>query len=253
MITAVLIDDEHDAIDVLSELLKTFVQKPVKVVGTANGLDEGIKIINATRPDIVFLDIDMPNKSGMEIYNYFKNPEFKIIFVTAYKQFAIEAIKNSATDYLLKPVNFWDLNECLTKVGLLLDQEQIQRELEDKINILCSAEMDGKNLVFETETGFVMENTKNIEYCYAEQSSCVLVSYLGKKITISKSLKDLQALLPNNQFYRTHKSYLVNIHYIRKFVRANESHLLLKSGMKIPVSVRNRVDITKEIKQMLTN
>lgn len=253
MLTAVIIDDEKDAIAVLSQLLKDFTNTPVKVVGTANNLDEGIKVINSTKPDIVFLDIDMPEKNGMDIYKSIENPPFKIIFVTAYNQFAIEALKKSATDYLLKPVNFIELRESLIKVTKQIEFEQQQRELEDKINLLCTAEMEGKTLVLDVEAGFVMENTKNIEYCYADQSYSVIVTYLGKEIVVTKPLKELQELLPNAHFYRTHKSYLVNIYYIRKFVRANESYVLLKSGVKIPVSVRTSSVISKDIKQMLSN
>ena len=253
MLTAVIIDDEKDAIGVLSQLLKDFTNTPVKIVGTANNLDDGIKIINSTKPDIVFLDIDMPERSGMDIYKSFENPSFKIIFVTAYNQYAIEALKNSATDYLLKPVNFIELRESLIKVTKQIEFEQQQRELEDKINLLCAAEMEGKTLVLDVEIGFVMENTKNIEYCYADQSYSVIVTYLGKEIVVTKPLKELQELLPKAHFYRTHKSYLVNVFYIRKFVRANESYVLLKSGAKIPVSVRTSSVISKDIKQMLSN
>ncbi len=253
MITAVLIDDEFYAIDVLTQLLKNFTNTPVKVLGTANNLEEGIKIIHSTKPDIVFLDIDMPNQSGMEIFKVFKKPEFKIIFVTAYNQYAIEALKNSATDYLLKPIDFNELSIALSKVALILEKEQKQRELEDKINLLCAADMEGKNVVLDIETGFVMENTKNIEYCYADHSYSVIVTYLGKKITVTKPLKDLQELLPSNQFYRTHKSYLVNMYYIRKFIKASESFVLMRSGIKIPVSVRMSTTISKEIKQLLAN
>jgi two-component system LytT family response regulator len=253
MLTAVLIDDEPDAISVLSQLLKDYSTTPVKIVVTANNLDDGIALIKSSKPDIVFLDINMPGKSGMDIYKYFENPTFKVIFVTAYNQYAIEALKKSATDYLLKPVQFMELREALAKVSREIEQEQQFNELQDKVNILFAAEMEGKNVVFDVEGGFILENTKNIEYCFADQSYSVIVTFSGKKITISKSLKELQKQLPNNQFYRTHKSYLINIHYIRKFVRSNESYVLLTSGMKIPVSVRTSASITKDIKQMLTN
>ena len=233
--------------------MKNFSITPVKVVGTAKSLEEGIKVIKATKPDVVFLDIDMPSESGLDIYKHIKKPEFKIIFVTAYQQYAISALKNSATDYLLKPVNFIELRESIAKVVTLIEQEQQQKELEDKISLMCAADMDGKNVVLDIETGFVVENTKNIEYCYADHSYSVIVNYSGKKLVVTRPLKVLQELLPSNQFYRTHKSYLVNIHYIRKFVRANESHVILKSGIKIPVSVRACTEITKAIKQMFDN
>jgi len=253
MLNAIIIDDEKDAIVVLTQLLKDFTNTPIKIVGTANNLDDGIEIIKASKSDVVFLDIDMPRKSGMDIYKYFKTPSFKIIFVTAYNQHAIEALKKSASDYLLKPVNFMELREAINKVAEEIEQEQQQQEIEDKATLLCTAEMEGKNIVLDVEGGFILENTKNIEYCYADQSYSVIVTYLGKEIIVTKPLKDLHELLPNNQFYRTHKSYLINIYYIRKFIHSKESHVLLKSGTKVPVSVRNSTAITNDIKQMLAN
>ncbi len=251
MLHIVIIDDEQDAIDGLSKLLSHFTSVDVRITGTARNLAEGVTVISETKPDLVFLDIDMPGKNGMAIYEYFKKPGFKVIFVTAYQQFAIEALKKSASDYLLKPVNFVELQEALQKVAKELELDQQQRELEDKINLLCASGVEGRNIILDVENGFIMENTRNIEYCRADQSYSIAVTYVRKEILVTKSLKELQELLPENQFYRTHKSFLVNVHYIRKFVRANESFVLLKSGAKIPVSVRTSVIITKDIKKML--
>lgn len=251
MLTAVIVDDEQNAINVLSQLLKDFTNTPVKIVGSAHNLDEGVAQIKATKPDIVFLDIDMPNKSGLEIYDYFDYPQFRVIFVTAYSQYAIEALKKSATDYLLKPINFVELREAVKKVAAEVEHEQQRRELDDRIGVLTTADMAGVNVVLDVENGFVMESTKNIVYCYADQSYSVIVTNLGKKIPVTKTLKSMQEMLPTNQFYRTHKSFLVNIHYIRKFVKANESYVMLNSGEKIPVSVRTCSVIINDIKKML--
>jgi len=251
MYSAVIIDDEEDGINVLVHFLRDFTSLKVKVTGTASNLDEGIQIIKNTNPDIVFLDIDMPGKNGMAIYNYFDEPTFKIVFVTAYQQYAIGALNHSASGYLLKPVSFIDLQELLQKVSKELIHEQQQRELEDKLNVLCAADIVGKNIILDVENGFIMENTKNIEYCYANQSYSVVVLHTKKEIIVTKPLKSLQELLPQNQFYRTHKSYLVNVFYIRKFFRGNESYVILKSGVKIPVSVRTSTIISNDIKKML--
>ena len=251
MYSAVIIDDEEDGIHVLVQFLSEFTSVKVKVAGTATNLDEGIQIIRNTNPEIVFLDIDMPGKNGMAIYNYFNEPAFRIIFVTAYKQYAIDALNHSASGYLLKPISFIDLQELLLKVTKELNQEQQQRELEDRINLLSSAEMTGKNIILDVENGFIMENTRNIEYCYANQSYSVVVLHTKKEIVVTKPLKSLQELLPPNQFYRTHKSFLVNVFYIRKFFRGNESYVILKSGAKIAVSVRTSAIISNDIKKML--
>jgi len=252
MITAVLIDDEKDANSVLSSLLNNFTTTVVKILGTADNLDDGIKLINDSKPDVVFLDIQMPGRNGLEIFNHFPNPEFKLVIVTAYSQYAIDAIKKSATDYILKPVSFMELQETLSRISRMLESEKQQYEMEDKIGFINSPEIQGVRIVFDVETGFMLIDTRIIEYCFADQSYSVIVTNTGKHIVISKPLKELQEMLPVKHFYRTHKSYLVNVYYIRKFVRASESFVYLKSGNKIPVSVRNTTKIKNDIKQMLS-
>ncbi len=251
MYRVVVIDDEKDAVNVLVSLLGNFTSIKLKICGTASNLEEGIEIISQTKPDIVFLDVDMPGQNGLAIYDHFKTPDFKVIFVTAYQQYAIDALKKSASDYILKPINIIELKESLFRITNQIEKEWHHEELTDRINYLNGTGTDGKNIILDIDGGFIMENTSNIEYCYADQAYSVIVTYANQKILVSKSLKQLQDLLPDNQFYRTHKSYLVNIHYIKKFIRANESYILLKSGTRIPVSVRTSAVISKEIKQLL--
>ena len=247
-----VIDDEADAIDVVVKLLENFSSISFKITGTANNLEKGVELIKKTKPDLIFLDIEMPGKNGLAIYDYFEQPDFKVIFMTAYQQYAIEALKKSASDYLLKPLNIVELKDSLQKVIKQIDQKWQVEELRDKMNYLSSVEIDGKNILLEVEGGFIMENTSNIEYAYANQAYSVIVTHSKKEIVVTKSLKQMQDLLPDNQFYRTHKSYLINIFFIKKFVRLNESYVLMKSGVRIPVSVRTSALITREIKQMLS-
>ncbi len=246
-----VVDDEEDAINVVLKLLENFSTISFKIVGTANNLEEGVELIKKTGPDLVFLDIEMPGKNGLAIYDAFENPDFEIIFMTAYQQYAIEALKKSASDYLLKPLNIIELKDSLQKVVKRIEQKWQIEEFRDKINFLSRLEIDGKNILLDVEGGFIMENTSNIEYVYAHQSYSVIVTHSKKEILVTKSLKQLQEILPQSQFYRTHKSYLINIYYIRKFVRMNESYVLMQSGVRIPVSVRTSAIITKEIKQIL--
>jgi two-component system LytT family response regulator len=194
----------------------------------------------------------MPDRNGLELYNHFPNPHFKVVIITAYSQYAIEAIKKSATDYLLKPVSFMELQESLYKISRILESEKQQEEIEDRLSFCNAPEIQGVKIVFDVESGFILLDTRGIEYCFADQSYSIIVTNTGKNITISKPLKELQEMLPAQHFYRTHKSYLVNIFYVRKFVRASESFVQLKCGIKIPVSVRNTAKIKNDIKQMLT-
>ena len=252
MYNVVVIDDENASLIVLVNLLKNLTTFKIKVLGAAKTLDEGIEFIKLHKPDIIFLDVEMPGKSGLEIFDYFDKPDFKIIFVTGNQDYAVNAFKKSAADFLMKPVNIVDLKESLQKVIHQIEWEHQQAELIDRINYLSTSGVVGKNILIDVEGGFEMENTSNIEYCVAAQSYSVIVTIGNKEITVSKSLKEIQEILPENQFYRTHKSYLVNINYIRKFVKASESYVLLKSGTKIPVSVRVSAVISKDLKQKLS-
>lgn len=251
MISVVVIDDELMSLNLLSYLLDNFTSIQLRVVGKAMNLNDGLELIRNTNPDLVFLDIEMPDGNGMEIFNHQFIKKTKIVFVTGHDQYAIDAINKSVAGYLLKPVNMVNLQEILKKVDKMIRSEQQQLELEDRINTLGTVDIPGKNLIFDVEGGFIVENTKNIEYIAADQSYATLFTFAKREFLVSKSLKELEAFLPKNQFYRTHKSYLVNIYYIRKFVRAGESYVLLKSGAKIPVSVRKTSVIFNEIKEML--
>lgn len=250
IVNAVIIDNEKEAILLLVELLTDFTS--VKIVGTASNLDDGVKLIRSTKPEIVFMDIHLPGKNGLEIYNEFKPPHFKIIFCTAHQQYAIDALGKSASGYLLKPVDSAHLEESLRKVFDELMREHQQVDLEEQINVLSSSEIPGENILIDVEHGFIMKNTSNIEYCYAKNSYAVVVLNSQKEFVVPKSLKELQEILPEKQFYRTHKSFLVNIYYIQKFVRGKENYLLLSGGVKIPVSVRVTSVISKDIRRKLT-
>ena len=113
MFRIAVVDDEEDAINVVLKLLENFSTISFKIVGTANNLEDGVDLIKKTRPDLIFLDIEMPGQNGLAIYDYFEEPDFEIIFMTAYQQYAIEALKKSASDYLLKPLNIVELKDSL--------------------------------------------------------------------------------------------------------------------------------------------
>lgn len=251
MYRVVIIDDESDSIEVLRKLLVNIQTIPTRIVGVASSLDDGIALIKNNKPDIVFLDIEMPGCNGLEIYDRFPKPEFKIIFVTAYSQYAIPALKKSALDYLLKPINLIELKDSLKRATEIIESDHQKEILIDRIPYLAALSENSKNVILDVENGFIVQNTNNIIYCIAAQSYSVIVSSSGKEITVSKSLKELQDLLPASQFYRTHKSYLININHIHKFIRSNESYVQMISGAKIPVSVRTTSTIIKDLKQML--
>jgi two-component system LytT family response regulator len=251
-LNVVIIDDEKKAIDVLVFLLSQLSYFDIKIDGTATNMKDGVELIKHIQPDLVFLDISLPDKNGLEIYNEFESPlPFKLIFCTAHQQYAIDVIKKTASGYLLKPIYFMDLQSTLNKVSEELLQDQKQMLIDDNINALYAPKISGKNILLGVENGFIMCNTRNIEYCYANRSHSVLVTLTQKKIFVSESLKELQELLPEDQFSRIQKSFMVNIYYIQQLISSKKSYLLMESGVKIPLSVKLIEDITKEIKRKL--
>lgn len=249
MLTTIIIDDDEIAIFRLIKLLNNLSSYEIQIKGTALNLSDGVELIKKIRPDLVFLDINMSGKNGLEIFNEKDLPSFKIIFCTAYEQYAIDVIKNTQCGYLLKPIDFLELKEAVQKVSQYLSREQKHLLLEEKMHYMNLLEMPGGDILFDEANGFVKFNTRNIEYCYASQSYSVIVFFDKKEVVISKSLKALQSMLPEHQFHRTHKSYLVNIYHIRKYFHAKESYVLLKGGIKIPVSVRAVSSIVEDIQQ----
>ena len=249
MLTTIIIDDDAIAIFRLTKLLNNLSSYEIQIKGTGLNLADGIELIKETQPDLVFLDICMSGKNGLEIFNEFKPPFFKIIFCTAYEQYAIDVLKNIPCGFLVKPIDFLELKEAVQKVSKELSREQKHLLMEEKMNYLNLLEIPGENILFDEVNGFIKLNTRNIEYCYASQSYSIIVFFDKKEVLISKSLKELQSLLPENQFHRTHKSYLVNIYHIRKYFHAKESYVLLKCGIKIPVSVRAASTIVEDVKR----
>jgi two-component system, LytTR family, response regulator len=250
MLSAVIIDAEESAINLLVELLTN--HSSIKIVGTAANLTEGAAIIKQTQPDIVFLEVILPGRSGLEIYNIFKPPNFKIIFYTSNQQHVLEILRKSPCGYLLKPVDIIELQKILQKVTYELINEQKQSQMEEMISIQNCPVTSGSNILLEIENGFIIVNTRNIEYCYARNSHSVVVMNSQKEFVVSKSLKELQEVLTEKHFYRPHKSYLMNIYYIQKFVRSKENHIVMESGAKIPVSARVTTFLPNDIKKRIT-
>jgi len=201
MLHIVIIDDDKASILVLIKLLKKLSSFEIHISGTALNLDDGVMLIKKAHPDIVFLDIQLAGKNGLEIFNEFTYPHFKIIICTAYQQYALDALNNATSGFLLKPVSLIELQETLQKISKELKHEQLQHILEEHCNFLYTPGIPSKNIFFDLEDGFIMLNTRNMEYCYAHNSYCGVVTYSGKKYIITKSLSELEDILPKNTFF----------------------------------------------------
>lgn len=247
MINCVIIDDEKPARDALELMLSRYFPEKIKVLEKAESLKEGVFAIYKHNPNLVFLDIEMQDENGFNIFKYFQQVNFSVIFTTAYKEYAIKAIKVAALDYILKPVGVADLKETIT----LYEKKQLKgvnvESMEKLINILNPVSSNIEKVALPTFNGFQLEKVNAIMYCEADQNYTKVFTIDGGKLLISKPLNTLENLLPGDIFFRIHKSYLVNLNYIKTYSKTEGFHIILENGTKLDVATRRNEDFVKAL------
>src|SRR5215510_8075935 len=240
MIRCVLIDDESNSLEMMEWLLKTYCPQ-VQIEAMCNAAARGIEAINKYRPDIVFLDIEMPHMNGFDMLEQFDKLFFDVVFCTAYDQFAIRAFKYSALNYLLKPIDPEDLKETIRRIeekkSTTPSKEQIELLFQ---NIKQSVKPTTQRIALTTGDGMIFVPTQDIIYCQAESNYTSVVLSGGKKIVVSKVLKDIDEALSGPDFFRVHNSYLINLNQISKFVRGDGGYVIMADGATVSISRSRR-------------
>lgn len=249
MIKTIIVDDEFNARELLEKLLSRYFPDKFLVVAKCESVDDAVIAIEQFQPELVFLDIQMPDKNGFQLFKELKKVNFEVIFTTAHSEFAIEAIKQSALDYLLKPINYIDLLEAVKKYENKLHKASQFDKFALLVENLDSGDTEFRKIAFPTENGFELVKINSILYCEADSNYCTIVCLGGKKITLSKTLKYVEELLPSTVFQRIHKSYLVNLNYVSRFTKSNELLIELANGETLPVSVRQKENFINAIVQ----
>lgn len=240
MIRAIIIDDEINGREFLSKLLARYFQNKIAVLEMCDSVKNGVNAINKHKPDIVFLDIQMPNENGFELFKYFDNINFEVIFTTAHKDYAIDAIRHSALDYLLKPISYIDLLSSIKRFETNQDALKRHERIALLLENLSSNNDSFNKVALPTYTGYELQKLSNILYCEADSNYCKIICIDGKELLLSKTLKYVEELLANELFFRVHKSYLVNLNYITKFDKIDDLKITLTNGAQLPVSVRKK-------------
>ena len=236
-----IVDDERDAVDFIDSIISEYCPS-LEVVAKANNVVQAVDAINATRPDLLFLDVEMPNGTGFDLLARFPEKDFDVIFITAFNHYAIKAIKFSAIDYILKPIN---INEFIEAVGRVARKRQ---ERSSKGNEGLQVLMENlrtalpSRMAIPTADGMEYLNPKDIIRIEADRSYTWFYLSGGRKILVSKHLKEFQELLGDRYFFRPHNSHLVNLKYVRKYLRKEGGYIEMSDGAVIPVS-RNRKDL----------
>lgn len=219
-IRSIIVDDEQSARDVLENLLVRFCPN-VEVLDKCNNVEQAVERIKELKPDVVFLDIEMPNYAGYEIVKFFENIDFHIVFVTAYDQYAIRAFELSAVDYLLKPVDIERLQQAIEKVALQINLHQSSDRMRHLSNTLESREVKSIMLL---DKGYQYVVDLDAIIAIEAQESYSVVYTFEKKYMMSKNLKHFERLLDNNpNFIRVHKSWLINKQKLRHYSKSEMS------------------------------
>jgi len=242
MIRAIIIDDEKTSRDTLLGLLKRYC-KNVEVVAEADGFHSGMEVIKKHKPDVVYLDIQMPDGSGFKLLEEIGNIDFEVIFSTAFDQYAIKAIKYSALDYLLKPINPEDLITSVEKLEQKILKGKDNTGVKFLLDTIKSPSSDTKKIVLSTSEGMHIVDIDNIIRCESEDYYTKFFLKEGKMIMVSKTLKENEELLTEYNFIRPHKSHLINLKYVKSFMRMDGGSIVMTDGSQVPVSRRKREQI----------
>lgn len=246
MIKIIIVDDSSTSRITLEKLItKNFSDKYI-IVAICEDATIAKKAIKAHKPDLVFLDIEMPNKNGFTLLKEIKSIKFEVIFTTSHPNYAIKAIKADALDYLIKPINLRDLTIALRRFEnkkIIQDRSEIKTiEVKSNNDLI-------KKIAFSTDTGYEFINANSILYCEANSNYCRIFCVDGRDILLAKTLKNIhEQLIPTNLFHRIHKSYLVNLNYILRLNKAGSLEVELQNGIKLPVSFRQKENFLNAFK-----
>ncbi len=237
----VIVDDEHDAVEFIASIIGEYCPS-LEVVGKAHNVFQGISEIEARKPDLLFLDVEMPNGTGFDLLAQFPEKSFDVIFITAFNHYAIKAIKFSAVDYILKPININEFIEAVERASKKRQERHSHSNENLKVlmeNIRTAAPT---RLAIPVSDGMEYLNPKDIIRIEADRSYSWFFVTGNRKMLVSKHLKEFQELLGDRYFFRPHNSHLVNLKYVRKFLRKEGGYIEMSDGAVIPVS-RNRKDL----------
>jgi two-component system LytT family response regulator len=238
MIRSVIIDDEKNCLEMMEYLLLKHCPQ-VKVLQLCRSAQEGISAIEAHKPDLVFLDIEMPRMNGFDMLKSMNDIRFNVIFTTAYDQFAIKAFRFSAIDYLLKPIDPEELREAVGK------HESMNRPLSkpqlDSLYEHMGNKGEGlRKIALTTSESLIFVDTEKIICCESDSNYTYFHLQGGEKILVSKTLKEAEELLSGMGFFRIHASYLINMKHVAKFVRGDGGYVLMSNNQHITVSRKKK-------------
>jgi two-component system, LytTR family, response regulator len=247
---AILVDDEPDGIRALKKMLELHCPQ-VKIEATCSNAVLAKEKIPEVHPDVVFLDIQMPGKSGLELLTELPSRNFEVIFVTAHNEYMLQALQYSAADYLLKPVDEDRLMEAVERVEKRLASGKKEERTEALLHNLSKAGNPSEmRLCLPTLKGFIVLKLDEIIYCEAERSYTVFHLEGKKIVTVSRPLIEYENLLEDTSFLRIHKSFLINMRHVKEYQKGEGGLVILSDGTEIEVSRRKKDMFLEKVKEV---
>ena len=242
-----IIDDENRTRDFVKKMIDSF-QLDLEVFTDGENVETGIEPINRIQPDIVFLDIQMPDGTGFDVLNSLETKKFEVIFITAYQEYAIKAIKFSALDYILKPIDAEELHSAILTAIDSVDfkKEDLQYEaLENNIQ-----PGNRRKLVLKTQECVYIVDLMEIIRCEADKNYTFFFLNSGKKILVSRTLKDFETMLNGYGFFRIQQSHLINLDYLDRYDKHQGGAIIMKDGSALPLSPAKKDQFFKLLEQL---
>jgi two-component system LytT family response regulator len=246
---AVLVDDEPDGIRALKKMLESHCPN-VQVVATCSNATIAKQELESVRPDVVFLDIQMPGKSGLDLLTEMPEKDFEVIFVTAHNEYMLQALQYSAADYLLKPVDEDRLVEAVQRVETRIQAEKKEWTETLMHNLNKAGSPSEMRLCLPTLKGFIVVKLDDIIYCEAERSYTIFHLDGKRTVMVSKSLIEYDNLLQDTQFIRIHKSFLINLHHVKEYQRGEGGTVIMTDNAEIEVSRRKKEFFMNRMKEL---
>ncbi|MGC1631551.1 MAG: LytTR family DNA-binding domain-containing protein [Gelidibacter sp.] len=244
MIKAVIVDDELKAIQSLTWELSNF-KDDIEVIKSFRSPEDAIDYLDNSELDCLFLDIQMPTMDGFQFLGKLTNKNFAVVITTAYNEFAIKALKHEAIDYLLKPIDSDDLKETLKKVKKHSSKKFNSNKIEEVL-VNFNSKFNQKKITINTDGKLIFLDADDILFVESDGNYSTIVLEKDPKIVITKKLKEMSEVLPGNQFFRIHNSYIINLKKIKEFIKS-EGYVVMESNDRIPVARQRKSDFLEKL------
>ena len=244
-IRSIIIDDDESNLSNLQIMLTTYCPN-VEILAAASTVPQAISEILSKKPDLLFLDVEIKNSTGFDLLEQLENRNFHVIFVTAFDQYAIKALRFSAVDYLLKPISIEDLQNAVNRAQQRMMQPHPFKELENLMSNMRKG-IQTPRIALPMSGSIEFVPVSNILRCVGESSYTTFHMKGGSKMVVSKTLKEYEDLLEEHNFLRVHKSHLVNLNHVKSFVKTADAHVVMDDGSTVTVSNLKKQEVLKRM------